>query len=191
MNKFFMFALGLTSLSLVTSCSDSDGLKQNPEAASVASIENSTSPVDDLLVRYRKEDSLKKVNEQISHSKEIPVGNENFNALVSFIEKRGFVITGLPSNTPMGHQYTFYDSKGNRHALIADRYGDPHSIGTVSKIVVYGYRDGIKDQDHFFPYTITPDKVYCDMLQIDGTWPDADRVKLGYEEFLKKAKAKK
>lgn len=180
--------LALIIATSLFACQDSKP-SNSKEATAIASIENEASPVDNILQKYRAEDSIKKENERISHSKEIPVGTENFNKIVSFIEKHGFAVDMGPNRVMSGHQFTFYDSKGNRHGLIAGRFdanGNATKLGFVGRIIVYGYRDGIKNQEHFFPYCITPEKVYCNILELDGTWPDADRVKFGYEEFLKK-----
>lgn len=133
------------------------------------------------------DEQLRKANEATSKAKEIPVGQENFQKLVSFIEKRGFVVA--QNDIPCDYQYTFNDSKGNRHAMMTikrDDTGNPSMKGAVNQISVWAYYNGIRDQKHFFGYKITADKVAPFLPEIDGTWKEADDVKLGYEEFLKK-----
>lgn len=129
---------------------------------------------------YEKEQNLEKANKEISRSQEIPTGEENFQKLADYILKHGFNIYGGNSK-----QYTFFDSKRNRHAYIAQM--DPlEKTSKVGRIVVYGYYQGIKDQKHFFPYEITKEKVFCPILELDGSWKDVEAVTFGYKEFLRK-----
>ncbi len=117
----------------------------------------------------------------------IPVGSENFTKLVDFIEKNGFVTEnkGIPSD----HQYTFIDSQKNRHALITikrDDNGQPSVNGKVKQISVWAYEKGIKSQEKFFGYGITQDSVFS-FLEGEEHFLE---IKLGYEEFTKKATSK-
>ncbi len=142
---------------------------------------------DSLEKRLNTEMTAIEQNKAISKSKEIPVGEKNFKKLVAFIEKNGFVVP--QQGVPCDYQYTFFDSHGNRHALITikrDKDGHPSINGTVSHISIWAYYKGIKDQDHYFGYGITSEKVAPFILDLDGTWKDADAVKFGYEEFLAK-----
>src|SRR3989344_4883125 len=94
----------------------------------------------------------------------VPVGEENFNKLVAFIEKHGSVV--VEKGVPCDHQYTFIDSRGNEHFMI-----------TVNED-----KDGHKDGPQF-EYLITEKSVVSTFLS-SGT--STDDVKFGYEEFLAK-----
>ena len=85
---------------------------------------------------------------------------EEFNELVNFIEKDGFVIT--QNWVASDHQYTFFDSKWNRHALMTikrDINNQPSLQGDVDQISIWAYKDGIKDQEHYLWYVIQKDGV--------------------------------
>lgn len=131
-------------------------------------------------------DSVRNRNLAETKQKEITVGSETFKKIVDYIWKYGFSITGGPHNELPGREYVFNDSAGNRHGLLAIK----NEAGVVQSIFIYGFKDGIKDQAHFFPYVITPEKVYTDIPDVDGSWRDADIVKAGYEQFLKKVNNK-
>lgn len=111
----------------------------------------------------------------------IPVSQEDFQAMVKFIEKNGF------STGDGDMQYTFFDSHGNRHALMTikrDENNKPSKQGKVVQISVWSYYEGIKDQEHFFGWQITDGKVMLAVPDIDKNIPDFTYVKFGYQEFL-------
>lgn len=145
---------------------------------------------DTLLTSWEKERQVEEKNKAVSKSQEVPVGTENFEKMVEYIWKHGFTITGGPNEIPCGKQYTFFDSKGNRHAYLAiktDTVTKQASMtGKVQNIFTYGYRKGIKDQEHFFPYDINATSMYCPILEIDGTWEGVKEATFGYNEFLVK-----
>ncbi len=119
-------------------------------------------------------------------NKSIPISAADFNALVSFIIKEGF---------PVGSgekQYTFFDSHKNRHAMIIikrDEDNKPSKEGQVVQISVWAYDKGIKDQEHFFGYEITPERgVFTSTDTPEYNDKHFSKVKFGYEEFLAKVK---
>jgi len=133
------------------------------------------------------------LNEKISgtntpaYQEAIVVGEENFNLLVSYIEKNGFVV--IDRGIPCDHQYTFYDSHGNRHALITikrDGNGMPSMNGVVDQISVWAYEKGIRDQEHFFGYQVREDGVHNFLPELEKKY--FYDIKRGYEELLKKVK---
>lgn len=134
--------------------------------------------------------SIWEKNRQRSKSQEILTGKETFEKLVGYIWKHGFIIGGGPNKIPCGKQYTFFDSRGNRHAYLAIKIdtatNEASKTGIVQTIVTYGYIKGIKDQEHFFPYDINTTSVYCPILELDGTWKDVQEATFGYKEFLAK-----
>lgn len=144
----------------------------------------------DTLSPWEKEQKTEEQNKAISKAQEVPTGTENFEKLVAYIWKHGFTITGGPNEIPCGKQYTFYDSKGNRHGYLAiktDTITHQASMtGKVQNIYTYGYRKGIKDLEHFFPYDINAKSMYCPILEIDGTWKGVQEATFGYKEFLAK-----
>ena len=142
---------------------------------------------DSILYQIEEENKIIEKNKAVSKSMEISVGEEHFKKIVSFIEKNGFVVP--QRGVPCDYQYTFFDSHGNRHAFITikrDKDGNPSTKGTVDQISTWAYYNGIKDQDHYFGYGITSEKVAPFNLEINGVWKHADAVRFGYEEFLKK-----
>lgn len=133
---------------------------------------------------FQKQQELEARNKEVSKSQEIPVGEENFAKLADFILKNGFTI--YEGNAK---QYTFFDTKRNRHAYLAmkmDTNGKPSKTGKVGRIVVYGFYKGIRTQENFFPYDISKETVSCPILGLDNTWKDYEAVKFGYNEFLAK-----
>lgn len=147
--------------------------------------ENAISTVDSFTLKYEREKEIREKNKAISKSQEIPTGEKTFRELLHFILTQGATIYG-----GKGKQYTFFDTKGNRHAYLAIKFDSSGSkyvdTGSNYKIIVYGYYKGIKDQEHFFPYAIDDSSVYCNILELDDTWQDFEAVKFGYEEFLAK-----
>lgn len=117
----------------------------------------------------------------------VPVGEENFNKLVAFIEKHGSVV--VEKGVPCDHQYTFIDSRGNEHFMITvkeDKVGNHSAKGEIKRIRVLAFKnenkDGHKDGPQF-EYLITEKSVVSTFLS-SGT--STDDVKFGYEEFLAK-----
>ena len=144
---------------IFTSCSN------NSNSEIIANVmqdtTNEISLADTASILFQKEQNAMKENQAVSQSKEIPVGEDNFNKLVSFIEKKGVVVP--QDGIPCDHQFTFFDSKGNRHAMITikrDAEDNPSTKGTVNQISVWAYKKGIKDQEHFFGYCISPDRMH-------------------------------
>lgn len=115
---------------------------------------------------------------------EIQVGEKNFRKLVNFIQSKGFVVP--QRGIPCDYQYTFFDTNGNRHALITikrDKDGNPSMQGTVDHINVWAYYNGIKDQDHFFMYDIYKEKVVT-IPTFKYKALHIQSIKKGYEDFL-------
>lgn len=176
MKTFTLIAM-LVFASFLTSCTQQD-------STVVATSNTATKkPVQDNPVS--KEDKewdykFKKENKSIS------VSSEDFNALVKFIETKGF---------PVGDgekQYTYFDSHKNRHAMIAIKRGDdnkPSPQGKVVQISVWAYDKGIKDQEHFFGYAISPeDGVFSLIDSAEYNDKHFSKIEFGYKEFLEKAK---
>jgi len=156
-----------------------------------------STPKDPEVIRDTKTDLARLEDATARDEKEglsatsIEVGIGDFKALVDYIEKKGFVVT--ERGVACDHQYTFVDSRGNRHALMTikrDVNGKPSMTGTVTQISVWAYYKGIKDQAHYFGYRIDSDKVTPFADQYEGEWKQRADVKFGYEEFLKKVKGK-
>jgi hypothetical protein len=178
MKKTFFLAILIAIFSL-TSCNQ----EQEEEKPDMSGIVPDYHSYFDSLHQEKQKQKAK--NLEITRSQEIPTGTQTFDKLLSFILKKGFVIY-----EGKGKQYTFLDNKGNRHAYLAVKFNSTNTryvdTGSNYRIIVYGYYKGIKDQKHFFPYLIDSNKVYNDILKSDNTWPDAEAVRFGYQEFLKK-----
>lgn len=191
MRKLSLFALAMYSFISLTaiSCNDS-----TPQEKTVTKTTTDVRPPSKFEIEMRQKDSIRAKNIAETKAKEIPVGKENFEKLIAFIEKHGFTTDGGRERIPCGKQYTFYDKSGYRHAFLTfktDSAGNPSMTGTVKEVIIYGYRNGIKNQEHFFPYRINSEKVFNDIPEIDGSWPEAEIVKKGYEEFLAKVQKSK
>lgn len=124
----------------------------------------------------------------------VPVGEKNFQLIASYIEKHGSPVTCGSNDIMCGHQVTFFDKSGNRHAMIVCRVGDdgqPAMKGKFSSISVWGYYKGIKDGKHFFGYNIS-EKNVC-TFRTDSAYmaQNMPAVKKGYEEFLAKVSKSK
>lgn len=116
----------------------------------------------------------------------IEISREDFEKLVDSIQKHGFIVKerGVPSD----HQFTFFDSKGNRHAMITikrDETGKPSTQGKVDQISVWAHREGIRDQEHSFGYAITNTGVQS---FTPPTPEERKDIEFGYREFLAKVK---
>lgn len=185
-----ILSLAIVALALaMTSCSNSNN-NQTVSGNIRPDAVNLVPHTDTVLSKWEKEKQVQRKNKAISKSQEIPTGNENFQKLVDYIWKHGFTITGGPNEIPCGRQYTFFDSKGNRHAYLAIKIDTATKQGSmtgkVQNIYTYGYRNGIKDQEHFFPYDINTTSVYCPILELNGTWEGVEEATFGYKEFLAK-----
>lgn len=141
---------------------------------------HSDAETDRLIAEWEEKKRIKAENEAVTKSKEISVGDETFQKLNDYIRKHGFTIYDGRLK-----QYTFFDSRGNRHAYITSKV-DAAGDDEVDQIVVYGYYKGIRDLEHFFSYFITDEKVFNPIPDLDGGWEDYDSVAFGYNEFLKK-----
>ncbi len=122
----------------------------------------------------------------------VPVGEENFNKLVNFIEKNGFVVyqRGIPSD----HQYTFFDKSGNRHAMIIgrrDKNFNPSLSLTdpINVINVWAHYKGIRDFKHSFCYDISKKEAHTFTSDAEYARQNMPAIKNGYEEFLAKVNA--
>ena len=167
-------ALVFTSCSSSNSDSEKKSSKSEDHSSDVRGIQGTN---------YSRNKTIDVTN--ISTSKEIPVGQKDFQKLVSFIEKHGFIVpqNGIPSD----YQYTFFDSHGNRHAMITikrDSADNPSVNGNVTQISVWAFYGGVRDQDHYFGYYISAEKVAP--FDFDGGWKEAEDVRFGYEQFLAK-----
>jgi hypothetical protein len=140
------------------------------------------------IVEYITVDKGAKISETITvkdTTYPIPVGEENFAKLVTFIEKKGFSVpqAGIASD----YQYTFFDKKGTRHALITirrDKDGNPSLQGTVDQISVWAYYGGKKDLNHYFGYSITKERAFPFIVDDSNVKKHIDAVREGYGEFL-------
>lgn len=110
----------------------------------------------------------------------------DFELMVKFIETKGVQTNWRPHGSM--HQFTFLDTKGNRHALIATRLKNNERAvdGTVGQISVWAYGKGVKDQDHFVGYIATPTSVGTDYSDDS---PYLNTVAEGFKEFLTKVKS--
>ncbi len=178
MKNIIIIAILSITIGILTACNHA------PETV------QSVTPKDTVLTDFQKRQKQEEQNRAVSKSQEIPTGKETFDKLVDFIWKKGFTINGGYERIPCGRQYTFYDSRGNRHGYLAIKTesdtGQASMTGKVYSIVTYGFYKGIRDQEHFFPYDITEKSVFCSILSLDGTWKDVEAATFGYKEFLKK-----
>lgn len=120
-----------------------------------------------------------------SSNEKIFVGEENFQKLVDFIEKNGFVVP--QDGVSCDYQYTFFDGNGNRHALITIRRnedGQPSMEGLVSHISVWAYYGGVRDQGHYFGYDITKEEAFPFLRTEEYINKHIQAVKKGYNDFL-------
>jgi len=104
------------------------------------------------------------------------VEKANFQKMVNFIEKNGFIVNESKDGTE--YQYTFFDDNSNRHALITIKRD-----GETKKISVWAYYDGIKDQKHFFSYDIEKEKVNT-MPNFQYEIIHGKAINKGYYDFL-------
>ena len=146
-------------------------------------IANNTST--DQVADIQKEATNKPTYRTMSDRRTVPVSDTDFVALVDFIEKKG-VSTGDGDM-----QYTFFDSKKNRHALMTikrDENNKPSKQGKVVQISVWAYYKGIKDQEHFFGWYIRDGEAGLFSPEQEQEDKHFANVKFGYEEFLAKVK---
>lgn len=126
---------------------------------------------------------------QIEYQTILPVSDEDFELLAKFIETKGFSVD-RGRTKGADHQYTFFDSNKNRHALIAirrDENSKPSSSSPVTQISVWAYKSGIRDQNHFYGYNIVKGKGVMSYLP-KGMEHNADLIAFGVREFLTKVK---
>ncbi|PKM91480.1 hypothetical protein CVU82_02695 [Candidatus Falkowbacteria bacterium HGW-Falkowbacteria-1] len=128
------------------------------------------------------------MNDMVEGPEDLPiqiiVSEIDFKKSVDFIEKKGFVV-------PQGeecsdYQYTFFDKAGNRYALMTIRRDDDGKAslnGVVNQISVWAYRDGIKDQEHFFGFCINKNEINSFGERIPDE--DVEIIEEAWREFLK------
>ncbi len=159
-------------------------------ALAVTGCSNQKQKDDKSVTEYitvNKGDVPSKTIEIKTSEPQIPVGEENFKKLVSYIEKNGFVVP--QRGISCDYQYTFFDKNGNPHAMTTikrDKDGNPSTKGTVDQISVWAYYEGIKDQEHFFGYSITKDRAFPFLTQDEYVEKHIEAVKKGYNDFLEK-----
>ena len=183
MKKVILSVVVVFSTLFFVGCSSKD-------SKTVTSNESSIVAPDTVLTDYQKAKQTEAKNLAVSKSQEIPTGTETFEKIVAYIWKHGFTITGGSKNIPCGKQYTFFDSRGNRHAYLAIKTdpvtNEASMTGKVQSIFTYGYKQGIRDQEHLFPYNITAVSVSCPILELNGTWKCVEESTFWYKEFLTK-----
>ncbi|KKP38198.1 MAG: hypothetical protein UR28_C0020G0007 [Candidatus Peregrinibacteria bacterium GW2011_GWF2_33_10] len=137
----------------------------------------------DLLEQAK--DGLVQENNPVNPNS-IEVKSEDFDKLVAFIEREGFLIK--EPGVSCDHQYTFFDKNGNRHAMMAikrDANGKPSKQGSVKQISVWAYHQGIRDQEHYFGYIITAEEIAPSWRL---TPEEKSEVRKAYNEILEKIK---
>lgn len=137
-------------------------------------------------------DQTKYVTEELMESPEvvlpeyaIPMQNGDLQKLITHVQEKGFVVE--ERGIYCDHQLTFYDSKGNRHAIIAakrDKSKKPSLTGTVGRMHVWAYKDGIKDSDHYFGYVIGEESIRPTSPPYDGIWTERSLVQEAIAELL-------
>jgi hypothetical protein len=113
--------------------------------------------------------------------KQIIVGEDNFKALVAYVEKHGTV--SIEKGIPSDRRLVFADSKGNRHVLITikrDENGQPSLKGKVVQISVWCNTT----KGDFVGYVINSEEVYP--LTSDKSEGLPSPVAIGYSELLTK-----
>jgi len=186
MKKFLIIAAAILLAAIFVSCNSSN--TKTAVATKQDSVYNA--PYDSNLANLQKSLPPNEGNAPIVYP-DIKVGEVNFDKLCKFIGRYGFSIPEEGAKSDF--QYSFRDSRGNRHAfVIIRREGDkPSSTGKVIQISVWAYAKGIKNQKHFFGYIITRDKISPLTRELDGNWKYYEDVVLGYNEFLAKVQATK
>ncbi len=124
----------------------------------------------------------------------VPLTEQQFRRIANYIEKHGFVVDLGPNRIKCGHQVTFFDKAGNRHAMISCRTGadgHPAMKGTVTSISVWAYYDGKKDQEHFFGYDIRPSGAKTFITEDDYMAKHMKAVQKGVNDFLNKVEKSK
>ncbi len=124
-----------------------------------------------------------------SDTTKIPLKEGEFEKLTKLFGKEGFTVT--ERGVACDKQITLYDSLGTRHAMIAVRRDTnelPSMEAPVTQIAVWAYHDGVKDQEHFFGYHITPKEVSAYGPETSEWYSkNLSSVKAGYTELLKRA----
>lgn len=151
-----------------------------------------TTPTDETIASTKKEIATilddKRESTDTPKFQPIEVAEGDFEKLVDYIEKNGFI---SPNGNEAGadHQYTFFDSEGNRHALITikrDEKKRPSMEGEVKHIAVWAHYKGIKDDEHFFSYFINENEI--GPMENHKPWKERSDVELAYRELLNKVK---
>lgn len=140
-------------------------------------------PVQTASVTFNKTDG-KPVSDWMEPSTIVAISKEDFQLMVDYIKAKGFTIPD-PYQRGDDRQYTFYDSKNNRHAMIPVHLPEKGKY----QISVWAYRDSVKDQDHFFGYEIDSEHGARTYLPDEYRKPgEVENIKRGVEEFLAKVK---
>lgn len=191
-NTTFSILIAVCGLMFIASCNAAhentdDVLTLKPIPGVGGPVDYPTIGIPDSVRVHKADSSVSKV-----HKGGFPVGKENFDALVTYIEKNGFLLKekGISSD----HQVTFFDTDGNRHALIClrrDSATDKPSKTGTPHISVWGYYKGIKDLEHFFGWYISSDEVMTFIFDEEYVSQHMPAVKKGYDEFLAKVIKKK
>lgn len=114
----------------------------------------------------------------------IDVGEDNFTRIVNYIEKNGFIVPA--QGIPCDYQYTFFDIRGHRHALISikrDSGFSPAIEGEVRQISVWAYYNGVMNEENFFSYIIRKDRIHSD-FSLSEDIVHYQTIKEAYEELL-------
>ena len=189
MKKVILTAIVAFSALAFLGCSSKDNkLADNSRTITAAPINKP----DTVLAKWQKERQIASQNKAISRTLEIPTGRENFDKIVAYIWKygfmitgpNGFMITGEPKRIACGKQYTFYDSKGNGHICLAIKIDavtkQASMTGKVQNVFVYGYNKGSRGQKYIFSYDITAERVI-------GPMKNVDEATFGYKKLLAEA----
>ena len=172
-------AIILINFSL-TSCFDKEKSEANALETEIQDLAQSVSNTDEPDLYESSESKALRLG--------IPIAEGKFEKLLNHINSNGFIV--YERGVPCDRQLTFFDSRGNRHALIAIKRNDkgyPSIDGTVNQISVWAYKDGIKDQDHFFSYFITKEMVMPSFIPFhEDEWKERELVNFGFSELLTK-----
>jgi hypothetical protein len=86
----------------------------------------------------------------------IPVDKKNFEKLVSFIERKGYLMS--KDGRSCDHEIIFFDKESNCHEMKIrrlDSNGKPSWRGSVKQISVIAHRKGILSSENEFSYVLT------------------------------------
>lgn len=122
-------------------------------------------------------DSIKtweSVNKIINETN-IKIPEEDVKEMMKYIKKNWFKVD------KNDYQFTFFDSKWNRHAMI---------VVSDNQISVWAYYEWKKDQEHFFGYVILNNEVIIEIPTLEHIKEKKD-IEIALNEFIKKIKEKK